>query len=84
MWIARKYSESHYEAGASALAHLMDVYLGEGAGEQQTHEALNDVQDLIRVMKSMADRRKIGFGELLALGKKKKLRGFRTGSAFRY
>ena len=77
MWIARKYNASHKERGASALPHLMDVYLGEGAGDEQTHEVLNDVQDLLRVMRAMAERRKIGFGELLAMGKKKKLCGFR-------
>ena len=84
MWIARKYNKTHYQRGESALAQLMDVYLGEGAGDEQTHEALNDVQDLLRVMRVMADRRKIGFDELLAMGKKKQLRGFRTGFAVPY
>ena len=78
LWIARKFDDSHYEAGASTLAHLMDVYIGEGIGAEQTHEALNDVQDLLRVMRAMADRRRIGFGKLLELGKRKKLCGFKS------
>ena len=78
MWIARKYDDSHKKAGASRLAHLMDVYIGEGSRAEQTHEALGDVHDLLRVMRAMADRREIGFGKLLELGKRKELCGFKT------
>ena len=81
MWIARKYNAAHYENGASRLGHLMDVYLGEGAGKEQTHEALNDVQDLLRVMRAMADKKKIGFSILLDLGKRKTLCGFKTSAS---
>ena len=69
---------SHKRRGESALARLMSVYLGAGIGDEQTHEALNDTQDLLKVLRAMADRRKIRFGKLLALGKKKKLCGFRS------
>ena len=78
MWIARKYDDSHKRAGASTLAHLMDVYIGEGSGAEQTHEALNDVHDLLRVMRAMAVKRKVGFGKLLELGERKKLCGFKS------
>ena len=77
MWIARKYNASHKERGASTLAHLMAVYLPE-EGHEQMHEALSDVKDLLGVLKAMADKKEIRFSDLLAMGRKKKLRGFRS------
>ena len=67
--VARTYDASHRPYGRAKLNVLMDEYLHPGAGEEQSHDAVGDTEDLLKVLRAMARKREIPFGELLDMAK---------------
>ena len=67
--VAHTYDPSHISYQRAKLNVLMDEYLHPGAGEEQSHDAVGDTEDLLKVLRAMAGKREIPFGELLDMAK---------------
>ncbi len=68
--LAKKYDPSeHGPRGKDKLAVLLTVYLGTEA-KTQTHDALDDTLELVRVVNAMAEKKKMSFKEIMDLSDK--------------